>query len=159
MTLGPVFAALLAVVTAEEDPGGAAPDEEAVEEVAGAAAEVAEAPEVAAGEGLEVAPAGLALAQAAPVLIDRVERPGGRALERLVEASGEIVEHEVNRAGTVQSCREVGSLFTSLVQDQRPAAGGEVVQLVRDASGALLRVVVGADGEPRAVVVLAPPPR
>lgn len=161
MTLGPVFAALLAVVTAEEDPGSAAPAEDPAAEVADAPA--SDAPEAGAAdaepEALVEAPAGAALADSAPVLIDRVDRPGGGSLERLVEPSGDIVEHVVNRAGTVQSCRAVGSLFSARVEEQRPAAGGEVVQLVRDATGALLRFVVGADGEPRAVTLLAPPPR
>ncbi|HEY6003960.1 MAG TPA: hypothetical protein VIV57_13870 [Anaeromyxobacter sp.] len=43
--------------------------------------------------------------------------------------------------------------------EQRAAAGGEVVEVVRDRSGALLGLAVGADGEPRAVALLAAPPR
>jgi hypothetical protein len=104
-------------------------------------------------------PAGTALADSAPILLDRADRANGWALERILEPSGDIVEHEVNRAGTVQSCRTVGSLFTLRLLEQKAAAGGQVVQVVRDASGALLRFAVGPDGEPRAVALLAPPPR
>jgi hypothetical protein len=43
--------------------------------------------------------------------------------------------------------------------EQRPAANGEYVHVVRDTSGALLRFAVGVDGEPRAVAVIAPPLR
>lgn len=50
-------------------------------------------------------------------------------------------------------------LLSLRVIEQRPAEGGELVQVVRDASGALLRFAVGADGEPRVVALLAPPPR
>jgi hypothetical protein len=92
------------------------------------------------------------------VLLSRVDRPRGHALERLIEPSGEIVEHEVNAAGTVQSCRPVGRLDALRIVTQQPAAGGEVVHVARDASGALVRFVVAADGEPRAVALLAPPP-
>jgi hypothetical protein len=152
-------------------PGGE-PGEEPADE-AGAADEVdpADGAEAAADEELSVAslspeafalapaPRGLPLAEAAPVLLERRERPDGTALERLVEPSGEVVLHEVSRAGTVLSCRTVGRLLTLRVLEQREAAGGEVVQVARDASGALLRFVVGADGEPRAVAVIAPAPR
>jgi hypothetical protein len=65
----------------------------------------------------------------------------------------------VNRAGTVHVCREVGSIFTLRVLEQRPTTTGEVMQVVRDASGALVRFTIGRDGEPRAVALLAPPPR
>jgi hypothetical protein len=68
------------------------------------------------------------------------------------------VEHEVNAAGTVQSCRKVGSLLSLRLVSQRQAAGGEYVHVARDASGALVQYVVDAEGEPRAVSLLAPPP-
>jgi hypothetical protein len=105
---------------------------------------------------LPPAPRGAPLRDGAPVLLERRERPDGTALERLVEPSGEIVLHEVGRAGTVLSCRTVGRLLTLRVLEQREAAGGEVVQVARDASGVLLRYVVAPDGEPRAVTVVAP---
>jgi hypothetical protein len=107
---------------------------------------------------LPAAPPGPPLADAGPLLLARVERSRGLALERLVEPSGDVVEHEVNAAGTVQSCRKVGSLLALRVVAQQPAAGGEYVQVARDASGALVRYVVDADGEPRAVALLAPAP-
>jgi hypothetical protein len=110
-------------------------------------------------EALPPAPRGPPLGDGAPVLLERRERPDGTALERLVEPSGEVVLHEVSRAGTVLSCRTVGRLLTMRVIEQREAAGGEVVQVARDATGALLRYVVGADGEPRAVTLVAPAPR
>jgi hypothetical protein len=135
-------------------------------------AEAPEAPEAAeAPEDLEVAiaepedsalpfaPGGPPLRDGAPVLLERRERPDGTALERLVEPSGEVVLHEVSRAGTVLSCHTVGRLLTMHVIEQHEAAGGEVIQVARDASGALLRYVVGADGEPRAVTLVAPAPR
>jgi hypothetical protein len=106
--------------------------------------------------GLPPAPGGAPLRDGAPILLERRERPDGTALERLVEPSGEVVLHEVSRAGTVLSCRTAGRLLTLRVIEQREAAGGEVVQVARDASGALLRYVVAADGEPRAVTVVAP---
>jgi hypothetical protein len=92
------------------------------------------------------------------VLLSRVARPGGRAIERLIEPSGDIVEHEVNAAGTVQSCRTVGSLQALRIVAQQPAADGEFLQVARDASGALVQFVVAEDGEPRAVALLAPAP-
>ncbi len=107
---------------------------------------------------LPAAPLGPPLADSGPVLLSRVDRPGGHALERLIEPSGEIVEHEVNAAGTVQSCTPVGRIQALRVVAQQPAAGGEVIEVARDASGALVQVVVAADGEPRAVALLAPPP-
>jgi len=66
------------------------------------------------------------------------------------------VLHAVNRAGTVESCTKVSSLFALRILDQREAAGGEVVHLVRDDSGAVLRYVVAPDGEARAVELVAP---
>jgi hypothetical protein len=104
-------------------------------------------------------PPGAALADSAPVLLDRIEHADGWATERLVEPSGEIVEHTVNRAGTVQVCRTVGSLLSLRLVEQRPAAGGGYVHVARDSSGALVRYAIGADGEPRAVSLLAPVPR
>ncbi len=168
MTLGPALAAILAVLAAAGEPGAVPP--------AGAPRAPAETPAVDAGgppgdappagpaaEAPPVepvpAPPGPALADSGAVLIDRVEYQDGWALERLLEPSGEIVEHLVNRAGTVQSCRPAGSLSSLLVIDQRPAANGEFLQVARDASGALLRFAVGTDGAPRAVALLAPPPR
>ena len=59
--------------------------------------------------------------------------------------------HAVNAAGTVESCTKVGSLFALRILEQHDAAGGEVLHLVLDESGALLRYVVAADGEARAV--------
>jgi hypothetical protein len=82
--------------------------------------------------------------------------PEGGAIERLVEPSGDIVVHVVNGAGTVQSCETVGSLFALPLEEQTFAAAGEVVELARDLSGALVRYVVQADGEARAVAVLEP---
>jgi hypothetical protein len=108
---------------------------------------------------LPPAPRGLALADSAPVVLQRIERPDGTALERIVEPSGEVVLHEVTRAGTVLSCRTVGALLSMRVVEQRSAAGGEVVQVAHDTSGAVVRYVVGADGEPRAVTLIAPAPR
>ena len=102
---------------------------------------------------LPTAPAGPALADVGPLLLSRVARPGGYAVERLIEPSGDIVEHEVNAAGTVQSCRTVGSLHAMPVIAQQAAAGGEYMHVARDASGALVQFVVSRDGEPRAVVV------
>lgn len=107
---------------------------------------------------LPSAPPGPALADSGPVLLSRAARPGGRALERLIEPSGEIVEHEVNAAGTVQSCRKVGALQELRIVAQHPAGGGEFLQVARDASGALVQYVVSPDGEPRAVALLAPAP-
>jgi hypothetical protein len=157
MTFGVVFAAILAVLAAAEDPERAA-------QPGGSGAEIAADPgsppaeSATEPEAAVAAPEGTALSEAGPILIGRVERANGWALERLLEPSGDIVEHEVNRAGTVQSCRKVGSLFTMRIIDQRPAPGGEVVHVVRDASGAILRLAVGKDGEPRAVALVAPPP-
>ncbi len=174
MAFGAMLAAILAVLGAAGEPAEPFPGEpaaldeadEAAEADAGRPAEEALAPAGAAAADpaepavpLGVAPAGRALADSGAVLLDRIERASGWARERLLEPSGEIVEHEVNRAGTVQSCRAVGSLFALRVIDQRRAASGEFVHVVRDASGALLRFAVGADGEPRAVALLAPPPR
>jgi hypothetical protein len=160
MTFGVVLAAILAVVAVAEDVADEASAADGAAEVEDGAdpAEAAAPPETP-PEALAVAPEGAALADSAPILIERTELPDGRAVERLVEPSGAIVEHEVNRAGTVQSCQAVGSLFTLRVIEQRAARGGEVVEVVRDRSGALLRLAVGADGEPRAVALVAPPPR
>lgn len=169
MAFGAVFAAILAVVAAADGDRMAAADKidadsaEGVDSADPGAAQVAVAsatpgavaPPVVAAAG----PAGPALADSAPILLDRADRSNGWAMERLLEPSGEIVEHEVNRAGTVQSCRTVGSLFTLRILEQKAAADGEVVEVVRDVSGALLRFAVGPDGEPRAVALLAPPPR
>jgi hypothetical protein len=44
------------------------------------------------------------------------------------------------------------------VLSQTEAAGGEVVQVVRDDSGAILRYVVQSNGEVRAVALLEPAP-
>lgn len=110
------------------------------------------------GQGLAPAPLGPPLADAAPVLIARRVAGDGGALERLVEPSGEIVLHAVNPAGTVLSCTPVGSLFTLRIVSEAEAAGGEVVEVVRDESGALLRFVVQPDGEPRAVALVEPGP-
>lgn len=104
------------------------------------------------------APLGPPLSASGPLLLGRVERAGGRAVERLVEPSGDIVEHEVNAAGTVQSCRTVGSLQALRIISQQPVASGEFVQVARDATGALVQFVVDPDGEPRAVRLLAPAP-
>lgn len=108
---------------------------------------------------LPVAPAGPPLSSAAPVLLDRVEAADGWATERLIEPSGDIVLHTVNAAGTVQVCETVGSLLALALVEQRPASGGEFVHVARDASGALVSYAVGTDGEPRAVSLVAPPPR
>ncbi|HET7825400.1 MAG TPA: hypothetical protein VFK90_08700 [Anaeromyxobacter sp.] len=163
MAFGAVFAAILAVVAAADvDPAGSAQkaDEDSVEAVDSADPGVVRlAPAEASPTAAAATPAGKALADSAPLLLDRADRVNGGAIERLLEPSGEIVEHEVNRAGTVQSCRTVGSLFTLRVLEQRPGPAGGVVEVVRDASGALLRFAVGPDGEPRAVALLAPPPR
>ncbi|HEX9242101.1 MAG TPA: hypothetical protein VF875_06620, partial [Anaeromyxobacter sp.] len=99
-------------------------------------------------------PDGPPLAEAAPVLIMRRQYPEGGALERLIEASGDIVVHVVTPAGTVESCEKVGTLFALPVVEQTFAGGGEVVQVARDESGALIRWVVRADGEPRGLTVL-----
>jgi hypothetical protein len=88
----------------------------------------------------------------------RRQYPEGGAIERLVEPSGDVVVHVVTPAGTVDSCEKVGSIFTMPVVEQTFAGGGEVVQVARDESGALVRWVVQADGEPRAVTVLAEAP-
>jgi hypothetical protein len=80
----------------------------------------------------------------------------GSALERLVEPSGDVVLHVLNPVGTVLSCTKVGSLYTLPLVSQTAAAGGEVVHVARDDSGALVRYVVQADGEPRAVTVIQP---
>ncbi len=158
MTFGAMLAALLAVVAAADDVADEAyPDEDDAQVEDGAApAEASRPPESA---SLAAAPEGAALADSGPILIQRTERADGWAVERLVEPSGAIVEHEVDRAGTVQSCQTVGSLFTLRVIEQRAARGGEVVEVVRDRTGALLSLTVAADGEPRAVSLLAPPPR
>jgi len=166
MTCGALFAAILAVLAAAEEPKVDEPSADAPE------ADVPEqdgAPErgalaaAALVEGLPLAPVappvGRLLSESGPILLDRVERAGGWATERVLEPNGEIVEHDVNRAGTVHVCREVGSIFTLRVIEQRPTPTGEVIHVVRDASGALLRYAVNADGEPRAVALLAPPPR
>lgn len=149
-----LLAASLAAATAERQPPQV--EEDPADEGEDTALAVATAePAV----PLPAAPAGRLLAESAPVLLDRVERPDGTALERLVEPSGEVVLHEVSRAGTVLSCRTVGALLAMRVIEQRDAAGGEVIHVARDASGAILRYVVGPDGEPRAVTVVAPAPR
>lgn len=106
----------------------------------------------------EPAPAGPFLADGSALVLARHVWADGGALERLLEPSGDIVLHAVNRAGTVESCTKVGSLFALQIVEQRDAAGGEVVHVVDDESGARLRYVVAADGEPRAVELLAPAP-
>ena len=62
-------------------------------------------------------------------------------------------------AGTVLNCRTVGTLSAIPVVEQREAAGGEVVQVARDSSGAVLRYVVNAEGEPRALTIVSRPTR
>jgi pyruvate/2-oxoglutarate dehydrogenase complex dihydrolipoamide acyltransferase (E2) component len=164
MTFGAPFAALLALLAAvdAQGAGSAAPAPAAA---AAEAADAEEAPDAGPPAtpdlpgSIVAAPSGDPLAESAAVLVDRIERPDGWAVERLVEPSGDIVDHLVNHAGTVQSCRRVGTLFTAAIVEQRPAPAGEVVEVVRDGSGALLRLVVQADGYPRAVALLAPPPR
>jgi hypothetical protein len=160
---GACIAGLLALSVAAASELEDGSDLDGADESAGAGV-----PDAAGGEDLEVAslrpdaadlppaPRGAHLRDGAPILLERRERPDGTALERLVEPSGEVVLHEVSRAGTVLSCRTVGQLLTLRVIEQREAAGGEVVQVARDGSGALLRYVVAADGEPRAVTVVAP---
>jgi hypothetical protein len=167
MAFGAVFAAILAVVAAQDREAPAGGDsaeavdsaDRGVEPAPPAAGPAAALPAAPAAPPAAPAPEGTRLADSAPILLDRADRASGWALARLLEPSGEIVEHEVNRAGTVQSCRTVGTLFTLRILEQRPAAGGEVVEVVRDASGALLKFAIGLDGEPRAVALLAPPPR
>jgi hypothetical protein len=105
---------------------------------------------------LAAAPAGPPLADASPILLARREWSDGGAVERLVEPSGDIVLHALSPAGTVLSCTKVGSLYRLPIESQTDAAQGEVIQLVRDESGALVRYVVQADGEPRAVTVVEP---
>jgi hypothetical protein len=102
------------------------------------------------------APAGPPLADSPPVLLLRRELSSGAALERLIEPSGDIVVHMVTPAGTVDSCEKVGTLFALPLLEQTFVAGGEVVHVARDESGAIVRYVVRADGEPRAVAVVAP---
>jgi hypothetical protein len=95
------------------------------------------------------------LSDAGPILLRRTERPDGTALERVIEPDGEIVEHEVSAAGTVLSCRRVGSLLALRLVAQRPAAGGEFLQIARDEeSGATVRYAVARNGEPRAVALV-----
>jgi hypothetical protein len=108
--------------------------------------------------GLAPAPDGPPLADSGAVLLLRKELPEGGALERLVEPSGDIVVHLITAAGTVESCDKVGSLFRLPVVQQDFVAGGEVLQVSRDESGALVRWVVRADGEPRAVAVVPAAP-
>jgi hypothetical protein len=74
----------------------------------------------------------------------------------LIEPSGDIVVHQLTAAGTVESCEKVGSLLALPLVAQTFAAGGEVVHVARDESGALVRYVIQADGEPRGVTVLEP---
>jgi hypothetical protein len=105
---------------------------------------------------LPAAPAGAPLADALPVVLARKDFPDGGALVRLVEPSGDIVLHALNAAGTVLSCTKVGSLYALPIESQTDAAGGEVIQVVQDDSGAKVRYVVQTDGEPRAVTVLEP---
>jgi hypothetical protein len=151
----PAMGAAPAVLVQDAAPRAAAqdavddPDEE--EETALARAEPA--------PSLLRAPGGRPLVDGAPVVLQRVERPDGTALERVLEPSGDVVLHEVTRAGTVLSCSTVGRLFAMRVVEQRDAADGEIVQVVRDASGAVLQYVVGADGEPRGLTVVAPAAR
>ncbi len=106
----------------------------------------------------EPAPAGAFLADSAPIVLARRPWGDGGAVERILESSGDIVLHTVNAAGTVQSCTKVGSLFALRILEQRDAAGGEVVHVVEDESGARLRYVVATDGEARAVELVAPSP-
>jgi hypothetical protein len=98
------------------------------------------------------------LADAKPIVLARKAWPDGSSVERLLEPSGDIVVHNVTAAGTVLSCTKVGSLFALAVQSQTDATDGEVVQIVRDDSGAILRYVVQADGEPRAAELISPAP-
>jgi hypothetical protein len=151
-----VVALAMSVASVDEDASGdeldAGPDEEAE-----AVADAAPAPEPAVP--LLPAPHGRRLAESAPVLLDRFERPDGTAVERVVETSGEVVLHEVNRVGTVLSCRAVARLQALRIVQQRDAVGGETIHVVRDDSGAILRYVVDREGEPRAVALIAPAPR
>jgi hypothetical protein len=163
--IGAAFAAILAIAAAAEvdrDAPATGDPAEVVDSADPGMAQPAPAADAArggpAGSPRPAGPGGAALADSGPILIDRAERANGWALERVLEPSGEVVEHEVDRAGTVQACRTVGSLFRMRVLEQA-ARGGEVVEVVRDASGALLRFAVDPDGEPRAVALLAPPPR
>lgn len=107
-------------------------------------------------ENVAAAPAGPPLAEVVPVVVARRAWSDGSALERLIEPSGDIVLHVVTPAGTVVSCTPVGSLYALPIESQTDAAGGEVVHVVRDDSGARIRYVVQADGEPRAVTVIEP---
>jgi hypothetical protein len=107
---------------------------------------------------LAAAPRGPRLGDSAPIVLKRKGWSDGSAIERILEPSGDVVLHNVDAAGTVLHCTKVGSLFTLPVVSQTPAAGGEVIEVVRDESGAVLRFVVQADGEPRAVVLLEPAP-
>ncbi len=93
-----------------------------------------------------------------PIVLARKRWSDGGAIERLLEPSGDLVLHTLGPAGTVLHCTKVGSLLTLPLVSQTEAAGGEVVEVVRDDSGALLRFVVQRDGETRAVVVVEPAP-
>ncbi len=178
MTLGAILASLLAAVAAGDGPAPVpdSPDTDSLPQAAAAAPEAAPAlaaedaraeaardaaPDEEAPSPADVAPPfaaappGPPLSESGPLLLERVERPGGWATERLIEPSGDIVLHSVDPAGTVRDCRVVGSLLALALVEQRPAAGGEFVHLARDASGALVSYAVGPDGEPRAVAVVA----
>lgn len=102
---------------------------------------------------------GARLADGAPLMLARIDRGPKRAVERLLEPSGEVVLHEVDRdSGLVRSCTPVGSLHRMQLLEQRPGPAGATVHTVRDESGALLRYTVGNDGEPRGVVLVSPAP-
>jgi hypothetical protein len=154
MTLGAILASLLAVSAASDESASALPVAPSVGASTCPAEEAAPADGAPAAHPYEPAPA-----DSSPVLLSRVEHSDGSALERLIEPTGDVVEHELNPAGTVLSCRVVGSLLSLRLVEQRLAAGGEFVQVARDdASGAVVRYAVALDGEPRAVVVVGPAP-
>jgi hypothetical protein len=136
-----------AVAAAESTDDGAAEEDQAD------AAEEEPAP------AMDPAALGPRLADGRAILLSRLDRGPRRAVERLLEANGEVVLHDVDKAsGLVHGCEPVGTLHRMRVVEQRRGPAGSVTQVVRDDSGALLRYSVGPDGEPRGVVVVAPAP-